>query len=261
MDKKIANNIIVGVMVAFGFVAFVYVLFNLGGGSVLKSQYTLYGTFHHVKGLHMGSEVSLSGLRIGVIRKIEISPETKELKVEFSVSRDVQEFVRKDSLAQIRTQGVLGDKYIEVSFGSPDQPVLKNGDTIMTNESEDIFAQSGKLVGGLSKKFEAGGDFDSVMQNLSVVTKNLAVLTEDLKKNKTGDKLGQSVAHLEAILGRIDRGEGSLGGLINDPTVYEDLKTMTGGAKRSAILQYFMKQFMDGGKKTAPKEKEEKTAQ
>jgi len=249
MDKKIGNNIMVGLMVAIGFVAFVFLLFNLGGGSILKSQYTLYGTFRHVKGLHMGSEVSLSGLRIGVVRKLQISPQTKELLVEFSISRDVQEFIRKDSLAQIRTQGVLGDKYIEVSFGSPEQAVLKNGDTIMTNEAEDIFAQSGKLVGGLSKKFSEGGDFDSVMQNLSVVTKNLAVLTEDLKKNQTGDKLGKSVASLEAVLGKVERGEGSLGGLINDPTVYEDLKTITGGAKRSAILQYFMKQFMDGGKK------------
>lgn len=251
MDKKIANNIIVGIMVAFGFVAFVFVLFNLGGGSILKSQYTLYGTFGHVKGLHMGSEVSLSGLRIGVIRNIHISPETKELKVEFSVSRDVQEFIRKDSIAQIRTQGVLGDKYIEVGFGSVDQPMLKNGDTIMTQEAEDIMSQGGKLVGGLSKKFSEGGDFDAVMTNLSVVTKNLAMLTEDLKKNHTGDKLGKSITHLEAILGKVDRGEGTLGGLINDPTVYEDIKTMTGGAKRSAILQYFMKQFMEGGSKGA----------
>src|SRR5688572_3618059 len=112
MDKKIANNFIVGIMVAIGFAAFVFVLFSIGGGGVLQSQYTLHGVFRHVKGLHMGSEVSLAGLRIGVVRKIRISEENRrDLIVEMSLSRDVQDYIRKDSIAQIRTQGVLGDKY------------------------------------------------------------------------------------------------------------------------------------------------------
>lgn len=255
MDKKIANNIIVGIMVAFGFVAFVFVLFNLGGGGVLQSQYILYGTFRHVKGLHMGSEVSLAGLRVGVVRKITISEnKQRDLLVEMSVSRNVQQYIRKDSMAHIRTQGVLGDKYIEVSFGSPDSPVLKHGDTIATEEAEDMFSQGGKIMGGLSKKFSEGGDFDSLMQNLSVLSKNLAVMSTELRQEKTGDKLGRAVSHLEAILGKIDRGEGTLGGLISDPTVYEDIKSITGGAKRSAILQYFMRQFIDEGRKSERRE-------
>src|SRR3954454_3077727 len=115
MDKKIANNIIVGIMVAFGFVAFVFVLFSIGGGSLLKSQFTLYGTFKQVKGLHMGSEVTLGGLRVGVVRSITISNDAlRDLIVEMAVTRNVQEYIRKDSIAQIRTQGVLGDKYIEI---------------------------------------------------------------------------------------------------------------------------------------------------
>ncbi len=255
MDKKIANNIIVGIMVTVGFLAFVFVLFNIGGGGVLKSQFTLYGTFKQVKGLHMGSEVTLGGLRVGVIRGIRISdPKTRDLIVEMSVNRSVQEFVRKDSVAQIRTQGVLGDKYIEISFGSPDSPVLKHGDNITTEEPEDLFSQGGKIMGGLSKKFNEGGDFDATMQNLALVTKNLAVISTELRQEKTGAKLGKAVNHLEAILGKIERGEGSLGALINDPTVYEDVKSITGGAKRSSVLQYFIKQFADEGKKRPPEE-------
>ncbi len=250
MDKKVANNVIVGIMVALGFVAFVFVLFSIGGGGVLQSQYVLYGTFRHVKGLHMGSEVSLAGLRIGVVRKITIANDkNKDLIVELSVSRNVQEYIRKDSIAEIRTAGVLGDKYIEVSFGSPDAPVLKHGDTIASNEAEDVFSQSGKLVGGLSKKFSEGGDFDSMMRNLSIVTKNLATMTTEFKQEKAAEKLSKAVASLQAILAKVEKGEGTLGGLITDPTVYEDLKSITGGAKRSAILQYFMKQFLQDGKK------------
>jgi phospholipid/cholesterol/gamma-HCH transport system substrate-binding protein len=250
MDKKIANNIIVGIMVAVGFIAFVFVLFNIGGGGILKSQFTLYATFRHVKGLHMGSEVSLSGLRIGVVSRITISEANKkDLVVEMSIARNAQQYIRKDSIAQIRTQGVLGDKYIEIGFGSEGSPVLKHGDSITSDEQEDLFSQSGKLVGGLSKKFSEGGDFDSLMQNLNTVSKNLASITTELRQSRTSENLGKSIAHLEAIMGKVNRGEGTLGGLISDPTIYEDVKAITGGAKRSAILQYFMKQFMEEGKK------------
>ncbi len=250
MDKKIANNIIVGIMVAVGFVAFVFVLFNIGGGGILQSQYTLYSTFRHVKGLHMGSEVSLSGLRIGVVKGIVISTkDTKDLIVEMSIARSAERYIHKDSVAQIRTQGILGDKYIEISFGTESSPMLKNGDPIASDEVEDLFAQSGKLVGGLSKKFEEGSDFDSLIHNLNTVSKNLASITTELRQAKATENLGKSMAHLEAIMGKVNRGEGTLGGLITDPTIYEDVKAMTGGAKRSAILQYFMKQFIQEGKR------------
>jgi phospholipid/cholesterol/gamma-HCH transport system substrate-binding protein len=253
MDKKLANNVIVGIMVSVGFVAFVFVLFSIGSGGVLQSQYTLYGTFTHVKGLHMGSEVSLAGLRIGVVKKISVANDkNKDLIVELSVNRSAQEYIRKDSIAEIRTAGVLGDKYIEISFGSNDSPILKHGDPITSMEAEDVFAQSGKLVGGLSKKFSEGGDFDSMMRNLSVVTKNLATITTEFRQQKAAEKLGKAVTSLQVIMAKVEKGEGTLGGLITDPTIYEDLKSITGGAKRSAILQYFMKQFISDGKKTTP---------
>jgi phospholipid/cholesterol/gamma-HCH transport system substrate-binding protein len=251
MDKKIANNIIVGVMVAVGFLAFIFVLFTIGGGGMLQSQYKLYGTFRHVKGLHMGSEIALAGLRIGVIKQITIGGANRQdLVVEMSISKSVQHYIRKDSIAQIRTQGVLGDKYVEISFGSEASPVLNNGEAIETDEPEDLFSQSGKIMGGISKKFSEGGDFDSLMRNLNLLSKNLASMTTELRQEKTSEKLGKAINHLEGILGRVNRGEGTLGGLVADPTIYEDIKTITGGAKRSAILQYFMKQFMDEGKKS-----------
>ena len=56
-------------------------------------------------------------------------------------------------------------------------------------------------------------------------------------------------------MSKIDKGKGSLGALINDPTLYEDIKYLMGGAKRSTILKYFMQQFIDEGKTSKPKRK------
>jgi phospholipid/cholesterol/gamma-HCH transport system substrate-binding protein len=250
MDKKIANNVIVGTMFLFGFIAFVFVLFNIGGGGFFRSQLTLFGKFTQVKGLHMGSEVSLSGLRVGVIKGLQITdPKTREITVEMSVSRNVQQYLRRDSVATVKTQGILGDRYIELSIGSFDEPMLEEGAFVVASEPEDIFQKGGKVVDGVANKFGPGGDVETLLKRLNIIADNLVSLTAQLKAGKSGEKISGAVAHMEEILRKVRAGEGSLGALINDPTVYEDIKAMTGGAKRSAVLQYFMRQFIDEGAK------------
>lgn len=257
MDKNVANNLMVGGIVTVGFIGFLFIVFSVGGGSgFLTSQYRLFGKFKDVKGLHSGSEVALSGLRIGVVQSITIS-QGKELIVEMMVSNDIRNHIRRDSAATIRTQGVLGDKYIEVSIGSPNEPILEDDAYISTEQDEDIFTKGGDLVSGISKQFEEGGDIKEILQNVNSLVLNLNGLLKDVKKQQGlanalfygqgGKSLNASLLHLNGILQKIDKGEGSLGALINDPTVYEDVKNLMGGAKRSNILKYFMRSFIDDG--------------
>lgn len=265
MDKKIANNIMVGVFVAIGLATFVFILFNIGDGKgFLSSAYSLKAKYPDVKGLHYGSEVSLSGLRVGVVKNIVISPEdTKLLTLELSISKSMRDRIRKDSVAVIRTQGMLGDKYVEISIGTPGQPALQDGDTIDTAEAADLFSKGGKLVDNISGTFSAGGDFDTLVKNLSRVSANLLTLTNEISKQKglantliygnSGAKLEKSLSNLESILNKINTGEGTLGALINDPTLYEDVKYLMGGAKRSSILKYFMRSFIESGEKSDEK--------
>lgn len=261
MDKKVANYLIVGVVVAVGFIGFVFILFNIGGGmGVLTSQYTLYGKFKDVKGVHTGSEISLAGLRIGVIKDITVAKDdSKELTIEMGISKAHKERIRKDSLAIIRTQGVLGDKYVEITIGTNSEPVLENEAFLRTDEPEDLFAKSGDLVGDISKQFAEGGELKETLKNLNSLMKNLNNLTSDIRHQKgllnalvygnAGPKLDNSMASLELIMKKIERGDGTLGSLINDPTVYEDLKSLLGGAKRSNVLKYFMRSFIEDGEK------------
>lgn len=249
MDRKAANHIILGTVITIASVAFVYILFNIGGGrGLFRSEITLNAKFSHVKGLHFGSEVSLAGLRIGVIKGITVSDdESRGLTVQLSIMKRYRDQVRKDSVAIIRTQGVLGDKYIEISMGSPNMPALNDGDSIAASESPDIFTKSGNLVEDIAKQFYKGGEVDSLLRNLNRLTINLNTLTQEMIDKKSGAKLGSTLDHSEAILKKMRDGEGTLGALINDPSVYEDLKQMLGGAKRSTVLKYFMKQFIESG--------------
>jgi len=264
MDKKLGNNIVVGIFVLAGFSTLVFVLFSMGNGrGFLSGQFTLKTRFIHVKGLHYGSEVALSGLRIGTIKDIEIAADdTKELVVTLAIDKGQRFRLRTDSRAFIRTQGVLGDKYIELTIGSSSAEALKDGDLIPSQETQDIIAKSGTLVEGIGKHFEKGGDFEALMSRLNLLSENLVTLTSDIRNKKgianemiygnSGSKLSQSMEHLESILRKINDGQGTLGAVINDPTLYEDVKYMMGGAKRSSVLKYFMRSFIEDGEKTAP---------
>lgn len=267
MDKKIANNVVLGVFVLIGFGAFIFLIFNLGGGSgVFSRNVALFGRFNQVKGLHYGSEVSLAGLRIGTVKDIKIAKDdTKELIVELSIASRHFDQIRTDSVARIATQGLLGDKYVEITIGSPAQPIVKPDSFIPTSEIEDFFTKGGGLVSDIDKQFQKGGSVDLLLQNMNKVANNLAVITHEaahgkgllheVTKGESGKRVEASTAHLESILGKVDRGEGTLGALVNDPSVFEDLKTVMGGAKRSTVLQYFMKTFMEDGTKAKASQK------
>lgn len=267
MDKKIANNVILGIFVALGLLGFIFMVFNMGEGKGLfSSRYTLFAKFSEVKGLHYGSEISLSGLRIGTVSDIEISREgAKELIVKLAIDKRFKKHIREDSVALIRTQGVLGDKYVEISIGSSEIPILKEDSFIQTSEEKDLFKRSGSLVEGISEQFRKGGNIDTLLVNLIELSDNLKEVAKDMRKKNGllgalvygdgGKDLNNAIAHMDGILKKINNGTGTLGAFVNDPTLYEDLKYLLGGAKRSTVFKYFLRQFVESGESEATPKK------
>ncbi|MFM8268839.1 MAG: MlaD family protein [Pseudomonadota bacterium] len=265
MERQKMNQLLVGIFVVLGVSIGVYLIFLMGSKTgFFHSNYELNARFKDVKGLHSGSEVSLSGLRIGIVKEIRVSQDdSKEMIAILQISSSAKDRIRADSLATLKTQGVLGDKYIELTIGSNNEQVLKSGDTLRSSETSDIFSKSGNLVEGLSRYLKEGGDVDSLVKNLARFSDNLVQLSQQVKREKSilnelfygssGKSLNDALSHLDSILKKIDGGDGTVGSLVNDPTVYEDVKSVLGGAKRSSILKYFMRQFIE----TSEKEKEE----
>jgi len=265
MERQKMNQLLVGVFVILGVSIGVYLIFLMGSKSgFLRSTYQLNARFKDVKGLHPGSEVSLSGLRIGMVKSIHVAhDDSKEMVAVLRVSSEARDQIRADSLATLKTQGVLGDKYIELTIGSSAEPALDSGDTLRTSEPGDIFSKGGNLVEGLSRYLKEGGDLDSLVKNLARFSDNILQLSQQVKREKSimneifygtsGRSLNEALSHLDSIMKKIDSGDGTLGSLVNDPTVYEDVKSVLGGAKRSSILKYFMRQFIE----SSDKEKEE----
>jgi phospholipid/cholesterol/gamma-HCH transport system substrate-binding protein len=173
----------VGIIFFAAIVLFAGAILTIGG----KSGFFLARTSYHARfpssqGLAPGGQVRLAGVSVGAVRSLEVPKKPgQELTVNFDIERRYQHLVKADSTVEIRTIGLLGDKYLEVTAGSPDQPDLPPESeirAITSPEFDKILASSGDLV-----------------ENILAISKSL-----------------------RNILGRTEQGEGFLGEITTDST-------------------------------------------
>lgn len=133
MMKKGYTEVIVGLFMIAGFGAFVYLSLQLGEFSVfsLEKNYTINAQFENVSGLKQGATVEISGVQVGKVAQITLDKDGLAI-VSMFIKSDVD--IGEDAIASIRTQGIIGDKYIKIINGSMDSP-LQNNDMIMDTES------------------------------------------------------------------------------------------------------------------------------
>ena len=133
MMKKGYTEVIVGLFMIAGFGAFVYLSLQLGEFSVfsLEKNYTLDAQFENVSGLKQGAMVEISGVQVGKVAQITLDQDGMAM-VSMFINNDVA--IGEDAIASIRTQGIIGDKYIKIINGSMDA-LLQNNDMIMDTES------------------------------------------------------------------------------------------------------------------------------
>jgi phospholipid/cholesterol/gamma-HCH transport system substrate-binding protein len=166
---------------------------------LFSSRYRLKAEFSNVVGLVQGAEVRIGGVRQGTVGDIAL-PKRPGDKVIVSVDlkSGTQNIVKKDSTAAIKSEGLLGSKYVEVSFGSNDAKKLKDGDTIAS---------------------EAPLDISDLIKTSSEVL--------DSAKN--------AMQNIESITAKVDQGEGTIGSLINDKRMYNQASAATAQAQAGAM--------------------------
>lgn len=142
------------------FIAVYFIFFAMNNSSVKEeSGYNLNITFDRVDGLSEGSDVRVSGLKVGTVTKTEIDPKTYLANIKISIRDDVK--IPSDSTAEIISAGLLGDKYIALVPGGSDD-FLKSGDKIEFSQgSISIEALIGKFMFGSTDDKEGKGNKDS----------------------------------------------------------------------------------------------------
>lgn len=202
---------------------------SLSGGRIFRPEgYTLIAPFANLKGLKSGDEVLMAGVKIGSVAETRLG----QNRVEAVLAIEPKVKIPTDALASVETSSLLGSQHLAVSFGRA-STYFKDGDEIPTKNTVDmneVIAQLGSLgakleqvADGVSKAL-GGGEGGSK----SLFTKLDQLVTEN------GPKLTETVANLQDITAKIKNSEGTLGRLVNDPKLHDELLVSVTEIKQAA---------------------------
>ena len=134
----------IGIFVAFALCAAAVGVFLIGKKEFLfNPTYHLNTAFQNIGGLDTGAEVRVGGIHEGTVSRIDLPAEPGgKVTVEMKVHTDTQNLIRKDSIASIKTEGLLGDKYIEISFGTEKAAAVGDNDLVAGEVPVDLSTQA-----------------------------------------------------------------------------------------------------------------------
>jgi phospholipid/cholesterol/gamma-HCH transport system substrate-binding protein len=230
-----AFKVRLGLFILTGIGLFILGIFIIGKQkNLFDPVFKLSANFHNVSGLQVGNMVRFSGINIGTVDNILIINDST-VKVEMLIKKEVQRFIKSDSHAGIGSEGIIGDKFVALSQGDSSSVNIKDGQRVASSEPVET---------------------DAIMKSLQITADNAAVATNEINQ----------------ILTKINKGEGTLGRLIQDKTMAENidqtilnLKKSTKGldenmqaAQHNILLRGFFKKKEKAAAK-AKKEAEEKS--
>ncbi len=237
MAKQTANMIKLGVFVTVSVVLFVVGIYSLGESkSLFGKTITIYSDFRNVNGLQPGNNVRFSGINVGSIEEISIINDST-LRVNMIIQDDVKGFIKKNAIASIGTDGLVGSALVNINPRKSQMPPVEDQDIIQsysrveTDEvlqtlgttSDNIALLSRNLL-ELTEKINHGEGMVSTLLND-------ASLAQDVRKsvrniNQVGNNLVTMSDELNNTLTRIQGGEGLLGYLLTDSTLMIELETI-----------------------------------
>jgi phospholipid/cholesterol/gamma-HCH transport system substrate-binding protein len=231
----------VGIFVIVAVLAFLGTIYALGARARLfESRYTIHADFVQVGGLVEGATVRLAGVQIGRVNDITLPGEPGgRVRVSMSVARQYANRIRKNSVARIATQGLLGDRIVEISMGTADAPALPPGEAVPTREPfelADAINQSAETIRGITGLAEAlrktaetlnqSGlieDASATVKAARGLTDRLGRITDQIEKGRGWAhallyeepaalrRLNDTLASTQTLLDRLERGEGAAG--------------------------------------------------
>ncbi|TLM68208.1 MAG: outer membrane lipid asymmetry maintenance protein MlaD [Deltaproteobacteria bacterium] len=143
--KRFNVEIAVGLFVVAGFLCFAWLSVRLGDvGLFDPPTYTVSAEFGSVSGLKPGAIVEIAGVQVGKVTRIELNTEKYEARVEISLQKGV--VLQADSIASIRTAGIIGDRYIDISPGGSDELIGPGGRIVETESAINLEELVSKYV-------------------------------------------------------------------------------------------------------------------
>jgi phospholipid/cholesterol/gamma-HCH transport system substrate-binding protein len=195
-----------GIFVFLAIVIFGIAVFLVGSKQFLfRDTYRVSAGFQTVSGLAEGAEVRIGGVRVGTVAAINMPQKPGQaVNVDMDLDTSTHRLVKKDSVASIQTEGLLGNKFVSISIGTEASAAIRNGDTIAGSpplDLSDLIAKTGDILNTTA----------STLSNMDAATGNLKDITD-----------------------KINSGEGTLGELVNNKSMYQALNSTAGNLSKTA---------------------------
>lgn len=186
-----------GMFIAGGIAVFVIAIFIIGKQqNLFNPVFKITTTFLNVSGLQVGNNVRFSGITVGTVDNITIINDST-VQVDLMIKKTVQQFIKADSKAGIGSEGIIGDRVLIITQGSNDAAIAKDGQHILSKEPVET---------------------DDIIVSLQATSLSAEVITVQLAE----------------IMTNINNGQGTLGRLIQDSTVAENINQIIGNFKTSS---------------------------
>ena len=208
-----SKTALLGAFVFGALVIFFIAIFLIGDRQFTFSRtYRLHALFVQVSGLENGALIRTGGVRVGTVKEIRL-PEKPgdQIKVSMELEDSTRKIIKLDSVALIDTEGLLGNKFVSVTFGSAASPAVRDGDTITSQPPMEL--------SDLTKKINGIAD----------QTKDVLVSVNGIMNSAQGsvDNIDAITGNLKTVSQKINQGNGTLGALVNDKQVYQSLNSAT----------------------------------
>lgn len=186
-----------GLFVAGGLALFIITIFIIGKQkNLFNPVFRLTTNFYNISGLQVGNNIRFSGINVGTVDNIKIINDST-VRVDMLIKKDVQRFIKSDCEAAIGSEGIIGDRLMIITQGSNDAPMVKDGQQLESSEPVET---------------------DAIIASLKVSAWNAEIITDQLAN----------------IMTKINNGNGTLGRLIQDSTIAENINQTIVNLKKSS---------------------------
>ena len=270
MKKNAINKMKLGIFISLGITVFILAIYFIGEKQQLfRSTFRLSGVFRDVGGLQAGNNVRLSGINVGTIDNVSIISDTS-VRVVILIDESTRKFIRKDAVASIGSEGLMGNKVLIINPGTGGKKIIEENDTIATAQPIEIDEILKSLKTTIDNTSDITGDLAKIATNIesgkgtigrlmmdSSWRQNIQSTIINLKEGSVGFRVFMDKADdLDAILtslkttidntsnitndlskisGSIESGRGTIGRLLMDPSSAQNLDSTFMNLKEGSI--------------------------
>lgn len=186
-----------GLFIVGGLIIFIFAIFIIGKQkNLFNLVFKLTATFYNVSGLQVGNNIRFCGINVGTVDNINIINDST-VRVNMLIRKEVKQFIKSDCEVAIGSEGLIGDRLLIITQGSADASLAEDGQELVSMEPVET---------------------DAIISSLRVTSGNAEIITEQLAE----------------IMTKVNSGNGTIGRLIQDSTIAENLNQTMNNLKRSS---------------------------